>query len=405
MGIVITVFVLFLFCRKVIRQKKYMRNSMFIGLVIVFLFSLLLNSYLAYAMKWEYGVPGADLRHYFDAAQALSRGESITKLSKIWNVFDLKLSHIGYMTYVVYIWVIAFMPSIVDIRFSLQLVYVIQAVVAVLASENIAYFFEDNERKKVKLFWIVLLNAGMLQQSSILMRDIWIVYFISVLMRECKENTPRIWKCCIMILLAFAMRSYTVLLTIPIFIAFGLKKKKLGIASCIPIVTSFFVGTWIIDWFASWANILWTYDFKFDINKIIVFLLYPNPINQAKIMFSGIEHSYHYVHGGNCAWVYFLLSYWNFLVYPFAIVGIFKCLLKKDKQEKENLFFWILIILSVVLIYGAFYDSTSEPRHKLMFLYGIVYLYNKGVDSVPIILEIIFFFMVTILFLGICAFF
>ena len=129
-----------------------------------------------------------------------------------------------------------------------------------------------------------------MQQSSILMRDMWIVFFVSLLMHECKERESSILKCIIYIVFATLLRSYTVILTIPIFLWYGLNKKKLAIRGCI-VLTVFFLGaTSALTILAkNRLGILWDVNYKINIFRIIKAFLYPNPISQVKNMMSGWE--------------------------------------------------------------------------------------------------------------------
>ena len=254
------------------------------------------------------------------------------------------------------------------------MVYLIQIIISLIACDNISEFFEpDNKKNKKILFIILALNTGVMQQSSILMRDMWIVFFVSLLMHECKERESSILKCIIYIVFATLLRSYTVILTIPIFLWYGLNKKKLAIRGCI-VLTVFFLGaTSALTILAkNRLGILWDVNYKINIFRIIKAFLYPNPISQVKNMMSGTEFNQQIV-GGNCAFIYFGLSIWNILVYPFAVYGFIKGLKGKKKGE---LYFWLLNIVNVMILYEIFYSSVSEPRHKLMYIYGIVYFYD-----------------------------
>lgn len=395
MGIVITFFSLYLFIYRIkCKQDVTDRKRLILGLIIVILFSFVLNWYLSDVMKWEYGIPGADLRNYFDAAKTLGNGASLSDLSKISTVFELKFSNIGYLSYVIFIFCTAFSPIVFSIDISLRLIYFVQAIVAVLSCDNISSFFSKNDKIQGTLFWMLLLNAGILQQSSILMRDIWIVFFISLLFKECDKKEPSILLCFVYVLLSAILRSYSLLITFPVFLAYGLRNKKLAIIATIIIFFVFFIGTYILEFIASRIGILWNYDKNnYDLGRMLTFILYPNPITQAEIIVSKSEFHYHAVVGGNCAWVYFLLSIWNMIVLPVAFYGIFTCLKKRKLNENEifytsDMFVWLILGCCIILLYAFFYDSVSEPRHKLMLLYSTCFFYMKGVENFSLIKKV-----------------
>lgn len=377
MGLLITGIIFILFIRQIQNEDGDTQRAMLGSFVVLFVFSLVLNWYMEHVIGWEYGIPGVDLRAFFDAAQALSKGTKLTELGSIRFCFEWKLSNIGYMLYVIFIYLIAFTPTVISIRFSLQLIYVIQIIVAILACNYICNFFVKKETLQKKYLYIVMIsNVGIMQQSSILMRDIWIVFFISLLMKECNKKKSSIKKCVVFIFIAFILRSYSVIITIPVFIAYGLKKKKFAVISSISFFAVLLIGTNIISILAHYFNIKWKYDFNYNIKQIILFILYPNPINQAKIIKTGSELYYHSVFGGNCAWIYFLLACWNIAIYPLALYGVY---LKIKKGIEVDFILWLFAIINILMVYNIFYNSVSEPRHKLMMLYGILYFLNEAI--------------------------
>ena len=198
MGLLITGIIFILFLKYIQTKDGDTQRAILGSFVVLFIFSLVLNWYLEYMMGWEYGIPGADLQNYFEAAKALSNGVSLSQLGNIKWCFELKISNVGYILYAVFIRLIAFTPTIISIRFSLQMVYLIQIIISLIACDNISEFFEpDNKKNKKILFIILALNTGVMQQSSILMRDMWIVFFVSLLMHECKKRESSILKCII----------------------------------------------------------------------------------------------------------------------------------------------------------------------------------------------------------------
>ena len=384
MGILIFlgIFAYFIIFLKKLDTKA--KKNLVVALIVVLIYSLFLNFYLENIMGWKYGIPGADLKHYFDAAKSLHNGRSVDSLKYIWNVFDNKISHSGYMIYVYFIYFVSFFPVIISYGFSIKLVYFIQCIISVLSAYNVACFFEDDNKYKYNVFWAFLLNIGILEMSSVLMRDIWIVFFISLLLIESKKEKSSIIKSFLFIIGAFLIRNYTLLITIPIFVAYILKKRKAAIVISGVFFLIFFFGQSLIQQLAQWAIILWDYNFKFDVNNIFKFLFYPNPVNQVENTLKGLDMHYHAIHGGNTFWQYLLLSIWNLVIYPFSIYGIY---MNIKKRENLDWVIWILIIMNIVLIYSVFYNGISEPRHKLMILYSMMYFYDYGIKNISIYLR------------------
>lgn len=399
MGLLITGIIFILFLKYIQTKDGDTQRAMLSSFVILFIFSLLLNWYMEYIIGWEYGIPGVDLRSFFDAAQALSDGTKITELGPIRFCFEWKLSNVGYILYVVLIYLIVFIPTIISVRFSLQLIYMIQIIVAIIACNNICNFFVKNEIKQKRyIYLIMILNIGIMQQSSILMRDIWIVFFISLLMKECGKKKSSFIRCLVFIISAFVLRSYSVIITIPIFIAYGLKKKKLAVICGLSFFAILFVGANVINLLADYFSVKWKYDFNYSLKEMFLWVISPNPINQAKIIRNGSELFYHSVFGGNCAWVYFLLACWNIAIYPIAIYGIG---IKIKKGIDCEFVLWFLAVANILMIYNVFYDSVSEPRHKIMVLYSIIYFINEATQGKSIKTRIIYGICMIVLFFAI----
>ena len=131
---------------------------------------------------------------------------------------------------------------------------------------------------------------------------------------------------------------------------------------------------------------------------MFLWVISPNPINQAKIIRNGSELFYHSVFGGNCAWVYFLLACWNIAIYPIAIYGIG---IKIKKGIDCEFVLWFLAVANILMIYNVFYDGVSEPRHKIMVLYSIIYFINEATQGKSIKTRIIYGICMIVLFFAI----
>ena len=396
MGILIVVLFACFFIRHVQQSDYATQKRLLLGFIIAFVFSLILNWYYCDIRQWQYGIPNSDMRNYFDAAYALHEGAPISSLSTINHAFKIGLSSFGYLLYSFFVCLVVFSPVVISTRLSLQLLYTTQIIVAILACDNIASFFSKDKKVRGRLYWMLLLNVAILQESSILMRDIWIVFFISLLLKECTKNKPSIWLLVTYLACTAILRNYTVIVTVPIFFAYGLKRKKLGIVFGLMILAFFLVGRRVISFAATLIGVTGVnmdYAFTFDLKKIIAFFLYPNPLNQIRNMLSGADYGYHAANTGDCAWIYYMLSIWNMAVLPLAAYGIIKTLAEPkhislfpptDKYcsawDVRDLTLWILIAANITLLYAAAYDSMTAPRHKLMLLYSTCFLYLKGIE-------------------------
>ena len=352
------------------------------GFFCYIMFALILNAYSEVMLGWEYGVPGADMAAHLDGAIAISNGTSIFDLYQVSSRFQLQFSNIGYILYAYFLAIVSFMPVIFSIRFSLFIFYTIQCMVAIVACLNIVEFVSSERIKQKKIVFIMLISCiAIPQMAAVLMRDIWVLFFISLLMEKInqEERKNRI-QCIAIILLVAILRSYSLVITVPLYIFYGLKDKKIGIISSAVIAAIFFVGAGIINQLAAWMNILWQYDFNFQIVDILSFFFFPNIISQTH----NVQHltsGYHAVHGGNNEWIYYLLAIWNCFTMPIVTLGIIKII---KKENFLNILFWTFNLINIGLIYAVFYDSISEPRHKLMILCAYAYLFALGNDKLHV---------------------
>lgn len=396
MGLIILGIFLCFFHKRIqeISNKEKMCAVILLGLLIVF--SIILNRYLEAAFGWEYGIPGADMTAHYEGARAIADGTKLEDLGLVNSRFALRFSNIGYIVYAYFLAIVSFMPVIISVRVSLQIMYIIQAVVATCAIINITDFFAGNN-KKARRSIILMLSfcICIAQMAAVLMRDIWILLFISLLMRECKKEKPRIWACVILLALNAVLRPYSLVIVVPIFVAYYLKKKKEAIIILIAICAVFFVGRTIVDSVAVYMHILWEYSYNFSWDRLYAFFFFPNIISQS----ANVQHmttGYHAIHGGNSEWIYYLLACWNVYTMPIMGYGVVQCIRKKKFEETV---LWGAMILAIALIYAVFYGSVSEPRHKLMLLYSYSFFYVEGSIKMKLKAKIIYFLAVTMLLL------
>lgn len=399
MGIAVLGCALLLFKRRIKDETAY-NQLMLCGMLFLYcLFSLFLNWYLGDVYGWEYGIPGSDLRMYYDGAVALNQGASFSQLAKISDSFELSLTHLGYIAYVIFIAITALTPVIFTIKISLQILYCVQCIAAITATLNIADFFCSNYHIRNRVLWMLVLCASVFQMPCLLMRDIWIFFFISKLMRECKEGQGPCSqvKCWLYIFVCFVTRYYTLAITLPIYVAYKLERKKEAIIGSFAVFAAFFLGQTYISRIAQIVGIKWAFDFHFDLISIVSFILFPSPFSQAH----NIQHlnlSYHAIFGGNTEWIYYLLSCWNLYVIPLSVYGATKCL----KQKKiADLALWGMIILNIAMLMCLFYGGTSSPRHKLLIVISLAFLYKEGIEKMDVLKRALYFWAISLLIIGI----
>lgn len=401
MGIVILLLSAFLFNRRIKRESAKNRIMIWCAVILYFGISLFINWYFRQVYRWDYGVPGSDLQNYFRAAQALKEGASISDLANINYAFDTSFLHIGYIAYIVFISITVLTPVIVSIDVSLQILYCVQIFVGITAVLNISDFFTDYEENHIRnrMFWMLSLCASMWQMSSILMRDIWVIWLISILMNECKRKYSSLFKCIAISLACFAFRSYTIIITAPIILGYKYNKKKLTAFGLLGAFMVFFVGQGLIDSIARIVGIRYGYEYHFTPHMIISWILFPSPISQAY----NIQHmnlGYHANFGGNTEWIYYLLSCWNVFVLPVCVYGGYRGV--KDGKGEE-VFMWGMIMLNIAMLVCLFFGAVSSPRHKLLIIISIAYFFKKGYEAMRPKIRVLYLFLVTLVLVGIFA--
>ena len=401
MGIVVLILSGYWFNRRIRGESTGNRRMMWRAVFLYFVFSLILNWYLRDVYGWKYGIPGSDLQKYFEGAQALVNGSSFSDLIRISSSFEVTPLHLGYLAYISFIAITALSPVIFTMEISLQILYLVQAFVAIAAALNIADFFcksDEDFRLRNRILWMLLLCTSVMQMHALLMRDIWILFFITCLMHECQKKNSSIVRCLVFAAISFLLRYYTLAVTIPILMAYKFKKKKSAAVVSLVAFAVFFVGQAYIDRAASIVGIGWSYHYSFDLYSLAAYILFPSPFSQAY----NVQHmntSYHAVFGGNTEWIYYMLSCWNVYVFPISAYGIYRSI--RD-GEGVDATLWGMMIINMAMLMCLFYNSSS-PRHKLLIVIGIAYFFKKGFEATNSLLKVIYFFSVTIGLIGIFA--
>lgn len=397
MGIFVLGYCCFLFKKRIARETQKNKLMLISALGGYFAFSLFLNWFMRNIYKWEYGIPGSDLQMYFEGAKALKRGVGITNLASVNESFSISLTHLGYIAFIILISSVVMTPVIFNMEFSLQILYCIQAIVGITSVLNIADFFDDSKEKKIrnKLLWMLLLCAPVFQMSALLMRDIWILFFISCLLLETKKEKCSRLKCYIYMFICFVTRYYTLAITIPIYLAFKCKKKKLAVVLSTLVFATFFLGQGYISSVAQMVGIKWEFGFHFDLYSLFSYIMFPSPISQAY----NVQHmslGYHAMFGGNTEWIYYLLSCWNVFVFPVVGYGVCKSI---KKGNAIDVFFWGIIVINIAMLMCLFYNATSSPRHKLLIIVSLAYFFREGIQETKKITRVIYAIIILLMLL------
>ena len=397
MGIIILLLFIYYFEKKIKHNDSKTILWLHLILFLYFLFSLFLNYYLEHFCGWRYGVAGVDLTAHFNGAEALSKGHSINELYKIAHRYEISISGFPYILYAYILRIVSFTPVIISYKFSLQFMYVIQLILAVLSVDNICKIFPNSKnRYNYVLLFTVATCVCITQQASILMRDIWAFYILTCFYSLDYKTKRTIIRALFLMLLAFIFRNYTILITLPFFIWKLSSNIKLGVISSLMILLMFIFGQSIISGLAVTYGIKWEFGFNFNFIAIIRYILFPNFITQTH----NVQHpslSQYSSFGANTEWIYYILSIWNLYVYPLVAYGIYKVFKEKDKIEEGII--WFSQIINIGFIYNVFYNSVSEPRHKLLILFGLLFFFNEAILKIKKINLVLYVLLISLIVL------
>ena len=149
----------------------------------------------------------------------------------------------------------------------------------------------------------------------------------------------------------------------------------------------------LIDYFAKIFFVFWEYSYNFDIVEMVKYIFFPNIVSQSYNVMH-MKNTYHAIFEGNTEWIYFMLSCWNVYIMPLAILGGVQCIRKKQFKQ---IGLWGVIFINIAMLYGVFYGSVSEPRHKLMIIYPLAFLVSVGIEEMSQRRRVLYFIFVTLI--------
>lgn len=373
MGVVILGTALYIFFRKWKKQYRILRCAPFIVLIVFLISGIAMNIFQEDVQGWQYGiatargVPGTDFLYHYEAAEDLANGAGLNDLGNIAIRFGFSLSNAGYLLYALFLRIILFTPVIINRQISLAICYGIQMIAAIYACSNIADyvsgFLKSDDRGYRITWWILVSCISVFQAGNILMRDVWIFLLLSIFMKMLTREKIQHVPCIILFIIIAIMRSYTIIITLPLY-AYAISRKVAYIGNVC--ITAFLVGgSALLKNAVKFLNVLWEVSYDIQIGELLQFLLFPNIFNQTKNLINNPDFAYHASAGSNHTIIYYILALWNTIIIVLAIIGVIKAIRKK----RWNIVgIWLVMLINILCLYAVAYAGVSEPRHKLMIL-------------------------------------
>ena len=353
------------------------RGKVLATIAVYMLFMICYCNYVnAQPGTYQYGIPGADMLAHFQGAKALSEGRSWTELAFIGSRFEeVGISTIGYFIYTTFLAIALYVLPIFSVGVNVYLVYVFQIIISVDACIRYNRFYRKNlpGHSKMRTFFILATCIPFAMQATQLMRDIYYMWFISILLekvtsyREISKATLR------------DRRSKRIVKRVgfwlSVILLYYTRYKKLGVYSSLTVSAVLLVGLGFIELIRGFiGGATWAFSPP-NLRESIQFLLFPQILSQSEYIlnwgkfFTSIDAG-----GCNIPGVYYAMAVWNTFIFPLALFGLLSTL-RRDKMEN---ILWGTILLNIVLLYSISYDSI-DTRHKFFMTLPLCYFANKGV--------------------------
>lgn len=367
------------------RACKTLSNNQKVFVITWYAFAacgLVLYTNFLIDIGWKYGIPGADMLNYFNAAIAMNKGASWSDLVLISPLYfaQIKFGTLMYFLFSSFVAVLLWIP-IFNYQISLYLIYFSFLLLCIVSSINVAAILGNNSKKiESKYLYTTICCAGLVFAAYRLLRDTLLFYLITYTILYMKRHTERkfMTTSILLMFLCVVMRSYSLLIVLPYFLVryFDSRKIRILVLSIpfflISVSELFFV---VLPYF----NVIWELS-GVELTEILNFLFFPNIFSQSQLLliWNSVPHYSNYIAGSNLPGMYYLMSLWNFIVYPLVILGLFY----KIKDRKWDKLFWLSILMNICVVYSILYSTESglETRHKVMILIPLVYFAGEGSD-------------------------
>ena len=330
---------------------------------------------------WEYGIPGADMKNYFKAAQAICNGATWDELASISMLYFAELK-IGTVTYFLFSYFVAALIAIpvINYQITLYIIYISFLVLCCLAAINIAELFQKDSDRKLKTRYLILtlLCGGLCFAAYRLLRDVILFYLITVVLLFMKKHSEKseMYKSIVLILICTMLRAYSLVLILPFFLyRYFSKRWAMILVAIMPVVL--ITSNNILAFVKQFFSMPWDFTVT-DVSEMIHFLMFPNIFSQTQLLYiwNQVPHYTNYLAGSNLPGMYYIMAVWNIIVMPLLLLGI---IFTFKKNLNENLV-WLSSLLNICIIYSILYSSESglETRHKIMILIPVVYFASCG---------------------------
>ena len=249
------------------------------------------------------GIPGADMLAHFRGAEKLSEGLGWKSLAVIASRYEaVGITTIGYFLYTALLRILIFTFPILSTEANVYCVYIIQITFALNAAMRLSSAYSTLSPKnngRLNYFLFVALCAPYMVQSSQLMRDIYYMFFLSIvieilvknyyvedsaerhLLGELEKHRMRFYLVLFVLMaISILMRFYVAMIVLPIFLYYT-KHEKIGMISSLTISVILIAGGSVVNLLKTVLGVPWDFG-SFTIGEFLYFFLFPNVMNQSE---------------------------------------------------------------------------------------------------------------------------
>lgn len=378
MAIIILSLILVLFIKRINQENVKTQKVVYLFLFLYLMFLIAYWYTMQSVYGWKYGIAGSDMLRYFEGANMIKDGYSYGLKSIYWFNRDISgLSYYGYIMYLYFIYFIIYLPQIFTPDVGIFLIKFIQILLMLLSAINIKRYYiniMDNNDIKINknsniIIIIILTFIGIPFTAIRLLRDTFLFYIITEILIINERRISNIIKniiFCLLSLLLLIIRSYSLIIVVPLYFLSKKNDKKSTVISLIicigvtilPLVLRFIPVNLFGGFFISEFGLI-----EISYVNLLRFIFTPTISTTVKGLINSNNLISNY-EGGYLPIIYFLVSVWIIFFIIIIIAGCFK-LFNKNKKLFYNL---IINIINISLIYSFIYGGNNEPRHKIMLL-------------------------------------